>query len=164
MLDVEKLDVNATGIKGKTALMYAVILVLEDVVDMILKHDEINLRAVNELGSDVMHFAASRGSRELCDLFMSRGLSVRRRNNEGQTAFYAAAKRGQVHMLDFLVEHGADPDVRTEDGNTPLHGACYAFNIGRANNRLTMETTQWVITELYILKTAIFHLLNSFYF
>lgn len=90
----------------------------------------------NRNGDTALHLAANVNHRELCELLVSRGVSVMAPNGRGQSAGYAsitsitAVAREDVTTTQFFLQHAQfDVHQADADGNTLLHAACACDNV-----------------------------------
>jgi ankyrin repeat protein len=97
------------------------------VADMILeKIGKIDVMAVRNDGSTLLHSAASGGLIGYIRDFMARGLKADARDIYGKTPLHLAAGNGHREAVELFLKAGADIDITTRDGRTPLHFAVQA--------------------------------------
>ncbi|KAM3207144.1 hypothetical protein ACQJBY_062388 [Aegilops geniculata] len=86
---------------------------------------KVDLRGAKDAkGDTVLHFAACKGSLEICKFLVEEsGLDVDSASKTGETPMVYAALAGKVQVMRYLLDHGADPAVRDDNGSTPLHYA-----------------------------------------
>ncbi|VAH98438.1 unnamed protein product [Triticum turgidum subsp. durum] len=86
---------------------------------------KVDLRGAKDAkGDTVLHFAACKGSLEICRFLVEdSGLDVDSASKTGETPMVYAALAGKVQVMRYLLDRGADPAVRDDNGSTPLHYA-----------------------------------------
>ncbi|XP_037461978.1 putative ankyrin repeat protein RF_0381 [Triticum dicoccoides] len=86
---------------------------------------KVDLRGAKDAkGNTVLHFAACKGSLEICKFLVEEsGLDVDSASKTGETPMFYAALAGKVQVMRYLLDRGADPAVRDDNGSTPLHYA-----------------------------------------
>ncbi|KAM3195765.1 hypothetical protein ACQJBY_071748 [Aegilops geniculata] len=86
---------------------------------------KVDLRGAKDAkGDTVLHFAACKGSLEICKFLVEEsGLDVDSASKTGETPMVYAALAGKVQVMRYLLDHGADPAVHGDNGSTPLHYA-----------------------------------------
>eukprot|EP01018_Ginkgo_biloba_P000292 Gb_06791 [translate_table: standard] len=71
-------------------------------------------------------FLASRGSSQLMEYLLSRGLNPNNAQCHGRTALHIASACGFIDCVQLLLRYGADPNSKDEDGSVPLWEAVAA--------------------------------------
>lgn len=75
-----------------------------------------------------LHWAASTGKRELCEMLLKRQKAPRANVNavevRQKTALHLAIAHGRDDIIELLLFHGADVMARSDGGWTALHNAC----------------------------------------
>jgi ankyrin repeat protein/Mg2+ and Co2+ transporter CorA len=75
-----------------------------------------------------LHWAASTGKRELCEMLLRRSRLPRANVNaievRQKTALHLAVAHGRDDIIELLLVHGADVMARSDGSWTPLHNAC----------------------------------------
>ena len=77
-----------------------------------------------------LHYASSKGKKDICSLLIERGAAVNAKDDEGQTPLNWASYYGDKDVCALLIERGADVNTKDEDGWTPLHRASYLTRKG----------------------------------
>jgi len=124
----QKAAIDLRDTEGKTALMYAVIATIEELIDSF-----IHLRLVSSTITlaDFMtpemlarirpHFEPQK---ELCvNYLIENGADIRGRDTKGISILTHASRTGNIKVVKNLVGHGADPNERSPRGVTPLYAA-----------------------------------------
>lgn len=76
----------------------------------------------------LLHFAASRGYRQLAEVCVERGLDPNAKAENGMTPLHHAASVGDTEMVEFLMANGARPqDVVKHDGHGHGRGCVTAI-------------------------------------
>jgi ankyrin repeat protein len=81
-------------------------------------------------GWTALHFAAQKGSKEVAEMLLARGISVGVRTRRGETPLHLAASSGNPDLVSLLLGNKADALVKDNDGATPFH---YAAAAGHTN-------------------------------
>ncbi|MBA3705564.1 MAG: ankyrin repeat domain-containing protein, partial [Bacteroidetes bacterium] len=58
--------------------------------------------------------------RELFDLFLSKGCTIKDKDDGGNTPLHCATRGGKLDLVKFLVEKGADVNAKNDFEDTPL--------------------------------------------
>ena len=75
----------------------------------------------NNRGETALIMAARADKRDVAELLLDYGVSVRATNDGGhETALHAGAQAGSVELIELLIEQGADVDAAGTSGWTPL--------------------------------------------
>lgn len=124
----QKTAIDLRDTEGKTALMYAVIATVEELIDSL-----IHLRLVSSTVTltDFMtpEMLAQlkpqfEPQKELCVNFLiENGADIRSRDKKGISILTHASRTGNINVVKNLVGHGADPKQRSPRGITPLYAA-----------------------------------------
>lgn len=80
-----------------------------------------------------LHWAASTGKKELCELLLRRPRLPRANVNameiRQKTALHLAIAHGRDDIIELLIKHGADIMAKSDGSWTPLHNACEQGNV-----------------------------------
>jgi ankyrin repeat protein len=128
LLLAEKTAVDLRDTEGKTALMYAVIATIEELIESL-----IHLRLVSStinlsdfmtppmLGQLKPQFEPQK---ELCvNYLIENGADIRTRDKKGISILTHAARTGNINVVKNLVGHGSDVHDKSPRGITPLYAA-----------------------------------------
>jgi ankyrin repeat protein/Mg2+ and Co2+ transporter CorA len=100
------------------------------VIDALLKED---VPIDGPLGQDdtqrtPLHWAASTGKKELCEMLLTRARLPRANINavemKEKTPLHLAVAHGRDDIVELLIHHKANVKARSDGGWTPLHNAC----------------------------------------
>ncbi|KAJ4337606.1 hypothetical protein N0V87_004562 [Didymella glomerata] len=101
-----------------------------NVVELLLRHD-IALdgpRGQDESKRTPLHWAASTGKRELCEMLLGRPKLPRSNVNavegRGKAPIHLAIAHGRDDIVETLLAHGADVMAKSDGSWTPLHNGC----------------------------------------
>ena len=70
-----------------------------------------------------LHWAASRGHKELVELLITNGVDVNTKTDDGSTPLHEAARQGRTETGEVLITKDADVNAKDYDGKTPLDWA-----------------------------------------
>lgn len=88
-----------------------------------------------------LHWAASTGKKELCEMLLKRSRLPRANVNavevRQKTALHLAVAHGKDDIIELLLVHGADIMARSDGSWTPLHNACENGNVNVVKTLLT---------------------------
>ncbi|KAI8528536.1 hypothetical protein RHMOL_Rhmol12G0156100 [Rhododendron molle] len=79
---------------------------------------DVNLK--NDGGRTALHYAASKGNSELCELLIEEGAEIDATDRAGQTPLMNAVICENKEVALLLIRHGADVDVEDKEGYTIL--------------------------------------------
>jgi ankyrin repeat protein len=68
-----------------------------------------------------LHWAASRGRKEVAKLLISNGADVNAKAGNGGTPLHGAASFGEKSVAEILISKGAIINIKNDSGSTPLH-------------------------------------------
>jgi ankyrin repeat protein len=71
-----------------------------------------------------LHWAASTGKRELCEMLLTRGANINAVEAKEKTALHLAVTHGRDDMVELLIKYGANVNARSDGKWTALHNAC----------------------------------------
>lgn len=118
-------DVNSYDNAGKTALMIAVSLGLDDVVSLLLEYGA-KIDQMGDHGDTALGIAALKGYDDIVQLLLVSGASPDAGKNRGKTALSQAVMRNSLTITKMLIAWGADINAISSSGNTAL--SCAALN------------------------------------
>jgi len=110
-------DPNAHDENGQTALGMAVREQSDRVVDVLLRHPQLDVDAQNGVGETALMFAALQGRLELANRLIARGASVSR---PGWNPLHYAATGPEPKVVAMLLQRGAPIEARSPNGTTAL--------------------------------------------
>ncbi|KAH0555897.1 hypothetical protein GP486_006156 [Trichoglossum hirsutum] len=102
-----KLDVNAKGHHGQTALHWAVIYWHEATIRLLLEA-KADVDVKDEVGRTVLSIAAGYGNEVLVQLFLEHKADIDAKGENRKTALSIAAEHGHEEVVKLLLEYGAD--------------------------------------------------------
>jgi ankyrin repeat protein len=124
----QKTAIDLRDTEGKTALMYAVIATIEELIDSL-----IHLRLVSSTVTltDFMTpemlarlMPQFEPQKELCvNYLIENGSDIRVRDKKGISILTHASRTGNINVVKNLVGHGADPKEKSPRGISPLYAA-----------------------------------------
>jgi ankyrin repeat protein len=115
-----KIDVNAAGVDGMTALHAAVNADRMDIADMLLRAGA-NAAAADRYGVTPLYLASLNGNANMIRRLLDAGVDPDAVDPGGETALMTAARTGAPAALRVLLERGASTDAREpEFGQTAL--------------------------------------------
>jgi ankyrin repeat protein len=124
----QKTAIDLRDTEGKTALMYAVIATIEELIDSL-----IHLRLVSSTVTLTDFLTPEMLARlkpqfepqkELCvNYLIENGSDIRIRDKKGISIQTNASRTGNLNVVKNLVGHGADPNEKSPRGITPLYAA-----------------------------------------
>lgn len=119
-------DVNITNDKlwSRTALMVAAHTCQQEIVDELLKHDEISVNVQDSEGNTALSLASSKGHSEIVSaLLRLKNIELNMKENGfGRTALSWAAEENHSKVVDLLLSQGykVDPEVEDMRGGTAM--------------------------------------------
>ena len=115
-------QVNAANSAGETALMLAVINHYTDVVKVLIERGA----DVNREGWTPLHYAATRGHRDMMRLLLDHDAYIDAEAPNGNTPLMMAARYAQPLAVKLLLEEGADPTLVNQSQESALDMALKA--------------------------------------
>jgi hypothetical protein len=110
-------DPNAHDESGQTALSLAVREGSDRVVDVLLKHPQLDLNSRNSAGETALMLAALQGRLELSQRLIEQGASI---SQDGWNPLHYAATGPEPKIVALLLQRGAPIDARSPNGTTAL--------------------------------------------
>jgi uncharacterized protein len=114
---VRGFDPNTHEESGQSALTLAVREGATQVIDMLLKHPQLDVNAFNRAGETALMLAALKGDLGLARRLAERGAAI---NQPGWNALHYAATGPEPQVVAWLLERGAALDARSPNGTTAL--------------------------------------------
>ena len=115
-------DPNSPNPKGQPALMAAMQLSSNKVVDLLVNWPTTNLSIKNPQGETPLMLAALSNKLPLAKLLILRGADV---NQAGWTPLHYAATKGHIEMMRLMIDNSAYLDAESPNGTTPLMMAAH---------------------------------------
>lgn len=128
---------------GNTPIFFALnsIFDMEAIFHFLIKK-KVNLSAINNSGSSLLHVACSRGFAKISELCLINGVKMNIVDNEGATAFHYACYAGHSEIIKFFIKNGAlfEQPIPNKSGNLyfTLHSAC---------NRLHLDVVKMILND-----------------
>jgi hypothetical protein len=110
-------DPNARDETGQVALGLAVRERSDRVVDVLLKHPQVDVNTANSAGETALMLAALQGRLEMSQRLIERGARI---GQQGWTALHYAASGPEPRVVALLLERGAPIEARSPNGTTAL--------------------------------------------
>jgi len=110
-------DPNAHDEGGQSALGLAVREKSDRVVDVLLKHPQLDINSRNSVGETPLMLAALQGRLELAQRLIEQGASI---NQGGWNPLHYAATGPESKVVALLLQRGAPIEARSPNGTTAL--------------------------------------------
>lgn len=110
-------DPNAHDERGQSALGLAVREKSDRVVDVLLKHPQLDINLRNSVGETALMLAALQGRLELVQRMIQQGASV---SKDGWSPLHYAATGPDPKIVALLLQRGAPIEARSPNGTTAL--------------------------------------------
>ena len=130
-------DVNAVGSAGDpnkwTPLYYALSSKNTrsyDIIKILLDHGA-NVKAKDDLGTTLLHYASQSGDSNVIELLLDRGADIRAKTPDGDTPMHFAALSGKPANVKILLDRGANVNARGNQRQTPCDTAVERYAICR---------------------------------
>jgi len=115
-------NIDATDVKGNSALLAASFNGHDGIVQLLLKNDA-NMNTMNNKGDTPLHNAASEGHIEVVKTLIKHGADVNAVNKNGYTCLHVAHNTGYNKLIQILLENCYDVNMVNTYGCTALHFA-----------------------------------------
>ncbi|WP_353288619.1 ankyrin repeat domain-containing protein [Wolbachia endosymbiont (group A) of Pogonocherus hispidulus] len=100
-----------------------------EVVNLLLKREDIDVNAISKDGYTPLHLVASHYSDEgIVKALIENGADVNAKNQDRCTPLHCAVRGGYTRIVKALIGNGADVKVVNKNGSTPLHLAASRYN------------------------------------
>ena len=97
---------------------------IEAVKQHLAEGADVNAKSDYRYGGTPLHYAAGKGHKELVELLIAKGASLRAKALwKGLTPLHEAASNGHREITELLIAKGADVNAKDDDGLTPLDAA-----------------------------------------
>jgi ankyrin repeat protein len=110
-------DPNTPDESGQVGLYLALREGSLRVAEVLLKHPDLKVDAVNAADETALMMAALRGNLAWTQRLLERGAQL---NRKGWTPLHYAATGPEPQVVSFLLDRGADIEARSPNGTTPL--------------------------------------------
>ena len=102
-----------------------------------------------------LHFAASKGHKDITELLITQSANVNAKDKYGWTPLHLAAYYGHKEIAKVLINNGADVNSKRDGGKTPLDSAIYrkqteTANLLREYGGMTGEKLKLGMTPMHI--------------
>ena len=120
-------DVNKANNHGMTPLIKACLSENKEIVEELLKADEIDTSLQDNDGETALIAACWRGKKEIVNVLLQVDrIDTNIKNNEGETALMIACYRGEMDIIKGLLQvDGVDTSLTNNEGDTALMIGCY---------------------------------------
>ena len=131
-------DINATDINGSTLLHFASRYAEQEIVELLLKSNQISVNATNNNRRTPLMLACLNGGRlDYMKTLIQYGADINARDIDGKTLLYYASRYSKQEILEFLlISNQISVNATNNNQITLLMFAC--FNGGRLDNMKTL--------------------------
>ena len=119
LVERPELVVNIKFIKelDRTALMIAAFFGYDEIVELLIKRNDLALDLQDQEGNTALALAVSQGNTTVVKLLLDRpNIKIDLPNVVGSTPLIVAARAGDINIVEKLLDHGADPSIRDLEG------------------------------------------------
>ena len=128
-------DVNTRYEYNSTPLIYASMLGLEDIVQVLIDANaQVNL--VDDSESTALHEAARNTDLDIVKMLVNAGAIVDKKNIYDRTPLHVATVYGRVAVVEYLVSKGADVNAVDFRGSSVLHRARSRIKLARNREKI----------------------------
>ena len=122
-LIAQGVDINARNVRGHAPMHLATAKGLGDIVQVLLENGaEVNVVRTDS-GCTSLHYAASLGHVDLCELLVRYGADTDAQTARLETALHLAIANRHREVVAILLKYRARLDIRDKNGLTPLQQA-----------------------------------------
>jgi len=123
ILIAQGMDINARNARGHAPVLLSAAKGLGDIVQVLLENGAKVDVAEPCSGCTSLHYAASFGHVDLCELLVRYGADTDAQNARLETPLHLAVAGGHREVVAILLEYRARLDIRDKNGLTPLQQA-----------------------------------------
>ncbi|KAF5356224.1 hypothetical protein D9756_004323 [Leucocoprinus leucothites] len=98
---------------------------VKEVMENLLKNQEIDINIPDHCGRYAIHLAASNGNEDIVELLVSKQAIINPKDNGGAEPIHLAAKSGCTRIVKLLAKNGADLNASDKRGRRPIHMASF---------------------------------------
>ena len=146
LLDDNRLDVNKSDSYGRSAITSAIHNECKDIIDDLLKQDNIKLETEDKHGWFPLLLASIFGQLDLVKKLCNAGANVNKQNKNGDTSLMIACIQANVNIVEYLLDNGANKELKNNSGENALDITIDVLN--KNNNRETKENLKKIIILL----------------
>ena len=131
-------DINARDINGSTLLQFASRYAVQEIVEFLLKSNQISVNATNNIQATPLMFACFNGGRlDNMKTLIQYGADINARDINGETLLHLASRYSKQEIVEFLLKSNQiSVNATNNNRTTPLMLAC--LNGGRLDNMKTL--------------------------
>lgn len=104
---------------GGNALLRAIDEGHLETVRIVLRHEGVNDRCLDDEGRGILHGAAVGGKSDILCLLLEQGMDVNAADKKGRTPLHDACREGISEIAKILLDGGADPRIKDKAGREP---------------------------------------------
>ena len=135
LLEVGRIDVNATNKWGETALHRAALYSHTNVLTLLLHQPGIEINQADDDGWTVLHMAACQGHTNVLMLLSNfPGINLAATTKRGETVLHYLVDWDPDFLRNFLTNLNVDPNAKDYQSNTPIMNLLKTYN---PNNNVT---------------------------
>ena len=135
LLEVGRIDVNATNKWGETALHRAALYGHTNVLTLLRHQPGIEINQADDDGWTVLHMAASHRHTNVLTLLSNfPGINLAATTNRGETVLHNLVPCDPDFLRNFLTNLNVDPNAKDYQSNTPIMNLLKTYN---PNNNVT---------------------------
>ena len=146
LLDDSRLDVNKSDSDGRSAITSAIHNECKDIIDDLLKQDNIKLETEDKHGWFPLLLASMFGRLDTVKKLCNAGVNINKKNKNGDTSLMVACIQARVNIVEYLLDNGANKELKNNSGENALDITIDVLN--KNNNRETKENLKKIIILL----------------